>query len=228
MKKEIASHFNTAKQIHQDRGLAALVSWLFSWLGSKVFFYEKYYIGDFEIEKLRARKESDFLPRIEQYEFKIICSLEEMKTLFAKGMRVHPWFSFYDKKLEKGALAFCILVGEELASIRWLAMDEHAKEAVDSLPYEVDFSKGEICSGSNWTNPKYRNRGLASYIDFKLFDFLVKEGKSVHRAAMRKANAVAGKVYAKRGQEIQTEARLIKFLWWKSWKEKPLEKTVKL
>jgi hypothetical protein len=49
----------------------------------------------------------DFLPRIEQYDFKIIGSFAEKETLFPEGMHSHTWCPFYNKKLKKGAGDAC-------------------------------------------------------------------------------------------------------------------------
>jgi len=101
-------------------------------------------------------------------------------------------------------------------------MTQEAKNSLGEPPYDVDFSNNEVCHLDSWTNPKYRGRGLAPYISFKATQFGDERGKVYRRSVAHKGNIPSNRTYAKLGPNIHAEARYLKILWWKSWREKPL------
>jgi hypothetical protein len=101
-------------------------------------------------------------------------------------------------------------------------MSEEAKNAVDFLPYKVDFSNNEACTGSAATVPEYRSKGLEGYGCFKRLQFLGENGKIICRNAIEKRNIAAQKATARFSPRLYAEARYLQLLWWRFWKEKPL------
>ena len=126
------------------------------------------------------------------------------------------------EKLDKGAVALCIFVEQELAHISWVAMTEEAKKMVDPLPYKVDFANSEACMGGAWTNPKYRRMGLMEYGVYKRRQFQVERGLGIARGSIAARNVPSAGVAAKVGSNMYAEAHYLRILWWKCWKEKPL------
>ena len=64
--------------------------------------------------------------------------------------------------------------------------------------------------------------GLMAYSLFKRLEFLRESGKIRDRSTGHKRTIASRKAATKVGCEIYAEARYLKFLWWKFWKEKPL------
>ena len=101
-------------------------------------------------------------------------------------------------------------------------MTGEAKKTLGELPYRVDFSNNEACSGGSWTNPKYRRMGISNYDNFKAFQFLNERGKVIERSSIPKSNISSQKSRQPNPPKIYAEARYLKILCWKWWKEKPL------
>ena len=123
--------------------------------------------------------------------------------------------------LDKGAIAFCVFVERELAHIGWVAMNEEAQYTFDPLPFKVDFSNREACTGGAWTNPKYRGRGLMSYTFLKRIQFLRERGILILRCSVNKKNIAPQKLHARLGANMYAEASYLKVLRWQLWKERP-------
>ena len=213
-----------AKQVLQTEGLIPLVRRGFPLLLGHFFRYRRYYLYETDIQQiLKERNEADFLPRIENFTIKIVSTNEQADELEAEGLEFRSQVINAGHRLDKGAVAFCIFVGQELAYHGWIATTEAAMKALGEPPLRVDFANNEACGADVWTNPKYRGKGLAPFADFKTYQFLQQIGRVVHRASTPTGNVSSQKAWAKLGHpKIHAEARYLKILWWKSWKEKPL------
>jgi len=213
-----------AKVILQNEGVVLLARQGFPFLLSFFFRYERYYLYVTDIQEvLKERNEVEPLTGIQDFTLKIVSTNEEADELEAEGLEFRAQSVNARKRLDKGAIAFCIFVDGELASLGWVATTQEAKDSVDRLPYKVDFSNRESCTGASMTNPKYRGMGLMGYNLWKRFEFLGQRGKVRDRAAVAKSNIASQRATMRVRTKIDTEARYLKILWWKSWKEKPLE-----
>ncbi len=209
-----------AKDILKTEGLKPLLTRGFDFV--KVWFleYGDYYLYEYT---LKERNEADFLPQIQDFTLKIISSNEEADKLAeAMGSDFRRRLVTARSMLDKGVIAFCIFVKGEIAHIGWVALSEEAHKAVDNLPYRVDFSNNEACTGGTETIPQYRVKGLMTYGCVKRFQFLRENGKVISRNAVEKSNIASQKALAKFGPRIYAEARYLKLLRWRFWKEKPL------
>jgi L-amino acid N-acyltransferase YncA len=101
-------------------------------------------------------------------------------------------------------------------------MNEEAKKCFDVLPYRVDFSGKQACTGGTWTHPKYRGKGLMGYGYYKRFEFLREKGFKSSRNGVEVGNTASNKVHARFGPRIYGRGRYLKVFGWKSWKEMPL------
>jgi len=213
-----------AKQIFQTEGLILLVRQGFPFLFSFFFRYKRYYLYETDVQEiLKERNEADFLPRIDSFDFRIVHTNQEADELEAEGLEFRSQVNNARHRLDKGAVTFCIFVGQELAYYGWIATTEAAMKALGEPPLRVDFANNEACGADVWTNPKHRGKGLAPFADFKTYQFLQQIGRVVHRASTLTSNVSSQKAWAKLGHpKIHAEARYLKILWWKSWKEKPL------
>lgn len=91
-------------------------------------------------------------------------------------------------------------------------MTEEAKSTFDPLPYQVNLSDNQACTGGTITVPKYRGKGLMTYGYFKRFEYLRKHGITTSRNVVNAGNVTSQKVHAKFGPIIYARARYIKIL----------------
>ena len=101
-------------------------------------------------------------------------------------------------------------------------MTAEAKKPLDDLPYSVDFSNHEACTGGTVTIPKYRGKGLMAYGYLKRFQFLKERGIVASRNAVAIDNIASQKAHARFNPQIYAEVHYLNILWFKSWKETPL------
>jgi hypothetical protein len=215
------SHFRRGKDILQTGGLTALVKRGLLFMMRLFFEYETYYLSESYIADAQNANKADFMPRIDNFTWKVIHTNLEADALEAGGLEFRSQFPTARGRLDKGATAFCIFVGKELGSISWVAMNEQAQASLSEPPYRVDFSNNEACTGAFWTNPKFRRMNLGGYASFKRRQYLLERGILTTRGAFAKWNTIAPKAF-RFTQNIYAEARYFRFLWWQSWKEKPL------
>ena len=210
-----------AKQIFQTEGLIPLLRRVLEFF--RVFQYGTWYLYEnHPSEVLKSQTEADVMPKIQNFTFKTVFTNQEADELEAEGLEFRSQVTDARKKLDKGAVAFCVFVEQELAHICWDAFTEEAKKMVDPLPYKVDFTNNESCGGGAWTNPRYRRMGLHTYSIFKGYQFLNKKGIVTSRSSIAASNIASQDMAAKFGDRVYAEARYLRILWWKSWKEKPL------
>ncbi len=211
--------FKRARDILQTEGLKPLLTRGFAFVEVRFLEYGDYYIYEYT---LKERNEADFLPELQDFTFKIISSNEEADKLAkAVGSDFRRRFVTARNKLDKGAIAFCIFVKGEIVHIGWVALSEEAHKAVDNLPYRVDFLNHEACTGGTETIPQYRGNGLMAYGYVKRFQFLKGQGIVVSRNAVAKSNIASQKAHAKFNPKVIAEAKYLRLLWWRFWKEKP-------
>jgi len=211
--------FSRAKDIFQTEGLRPLLSRGFA----RYFFqYRTFYLYK---RSVIERNEADFLPRIQNFTVKIVSTNQQADELAADSIDFRSRFVNARRCLDKGAIAFCIFVDRELAHLAWVAMSEEAKNTFDYLPYHVEFSNKEACTGGAVTIPKYRGKGLLTYSHVKRDNFLSERGIITVRNAVATNNIATQKVQVRDGPSICAKARYLKILWWKFWKETPLIET---
>ncbi len=212
-----------AKDILKTEGLKPLLTRGFDFAKAWFFDYGDYYLYEYTLEE---RNEADYLPEIGDFTFKMISNNEEADKLAkAIGSDFRRRFVKSRRMLDKGAIAFCIFVKGEIAHIGWIALSEEVHKAADNLPQRVDFLNHEAYTGGTHTIPQYRSKGLMSYGYFKMFEFLRGKGIVVSRNAIAKDNIVSQKAHVKFSPRVYAEAKQLRLLWWRFWKEKPLARS---
>jgi hypothetical protein len=216
--------FTRAKHILQTEGLLPLLMRGFNLLIGYFFQYGNYYLYETDISKvLEQNNEQDLIPDIPNFTLKIVSTNEQGDKLEREGFEFRSQFLNAKERLDRGAIAFCIFVEQELANIGWIALTQQAKDSIDSLPYQVKFDDKEGYTGAAKTQPKYRNMGLMRYNYFKRLQFLKENGILRDRAAVAKSNIASQKGAAKISDvNICAEARFLKIMWCRFWWEKPL------
>lgn len=211
-----------AKDTLRKEGLISLARKGFTSLLLYFFQYQTCYVYEHTIKEM---DEADFKPRIQNYTVQIVSTKQRADELAAAGFEFRSHTIHASRKLDKGAIAFCIFVGRELAHIGWIAMTEEAKKAVDHHPYFVDFDNNEACGGAAQTMPQYMGKGLMTYGYYIESQFLRERGVRIARSSVDTSNIAALRVHAKFDSKICVEARYLKVLWWQFWKERPFKPT---
>ena len=213
--------FRRANQILQAEGLIFLFRRALEFFG--VFQYGTYYLYEnYPSQVLKGKTEADFMPKIQDFTFTIVSTNQQADELVAEGLEFRSKVTKTREKLDKGAVAFCIFVEQEFAYIHWVAMTEEAKKMVAPLPYKVDFAKNEVCGGGVWTTPKYRRMRLSTHARFKIYQFLKERSIVTYRYSIAAGNIASQRSAGWFIPKMYAEARYLRVLWWKSWKEKPL------
>ena len=210
---------NGAKHILRTEGLLPLLSRGFDFLTRYLFQYGTFYLYQHNIAE---RSETDFMPKLQNLTVHIVSTNQQADELAARGFDCRSYSIRARRRLDKGAIAVCIFVKQELAGAVWGALTEEAKKTIDSLPYHVDFVNKVACTGGTVTIPKYRRKGLMKYGYYKIFQFLGERGIMTSRNAVRTSNIASQKAHASFGYRIYARGRYLKILWWQFWKETPL------
>jgi RimJ/RimL family protein N-acetyltransferase len=225
MISELVLMLGRARTILQREGLIQLIERGFDFTRRRLFLYGHYYIYEHTLEE---RNEADFMPRIQDFTYRIVCSNKEADELAAAiGCDFRRRFITTRKSLDKGAIAFCVFVDGEIAHIGLAALSEEAKNTFDFIPYEVNFSNNQACTGGTETVDKYRGKGLMVYGYFKRFQFLREMGITASRNAVNVNNIASQRAHARFGPKIYAKVRYLKLLGWEFWKETPLLPTTK-
>ena len=214
--------FGRANQIYHTEGLMSLVRQGFAFLMNHIFEYRTYYLKAYRFENVKHMNENAFIPKTDNVTIEIVASNEEADELEAEGLEFRSHITNARERLDSGAIAFCIFIGQELANIGWVAMTQQAKDSLNGPPLKVDFSNNEGYLGGTWTNPKYRRLGLHTYVIFKRLEFMLDKGLLTSRSAIAKTNTASLTRIRRLGVWPYGEGRYLRLLWWKSWKEKPV------
>ena len=222
MKSTLTNLFIRAKDIFQQEGLISLLRRGFTFLAGYLFRYETYCFIEHTMKEVK--NEDDFMSIIQGLTAKMVYTHQQADELVADGFDfLDYWTDSRRRYLDKGAIAFCIFVGQELACIAWIAMTQEAKDELDPIPYHVDFSSGEACMAGALTLPKYRGKGLMTYNTAWRHRILKEHGIITARGSMRTNNIVAQNTWRKLGFKPYAKARKLKLGPWTFWKEITLQ-----
>lgn len=221
--------FQKALVVLRRRGLPSVIKQTFLYLLENGFMRKTFYVYENDFSHI-----PEFVPKTENYTLKVISKLGEVDELIAQGFDFSSYRKFYrdvpelKQTLAKGAVLFSVFVGKELAHTTWVALNEQAKQDIDTVPYKVDFQNGEVCSGDSETNPKYHRLGIYAYVYSNIFQFLKQEGRSIDRFTIEKSNTASHHTLAKFNSEVRAEGSLTRILLWSFWKEKPVNRRLKV
>jgi hypothetical protein len=200
--------------ILQKEGIRTFLSQVFLFLGSYFYRRGSYYIYE---KSLTKNEQYSFQTKLPNVEVKIISTPEEFEQLVSNGYDF-KMMNFKDK-LKKGAVAFCALINKKLAHVTRVAFNEEAKKEIDYLPFGIAFQNKEACSGSSFTDPKFRGKGLLSYIYAYIFPYLVQKGIVKDKFTIEVNNISSQKAHAKFNPTIIGKGHYLKILWWEFWRE---------
>ena len=207
--------------IIRTQGLLSLIRRAFLFIIRWLFTYERYDLYEGTIGEILKLDETEILPRTQAFTLRVISSNKEADNLEAQGFEFRSYIPGAVERLDKGAMAFCIFVGHELANMGWLAFTKEANQTIWDSPFGADFSNDESVTGGSFTNPKYRAMGMMTYNLYKRLEFANEQGKLRDRAIMRKSNIAPQILAAKFGYRVYAEMHFIRIVGCKIWKMKP-------
>jgi len=218
----LREQFRRAALTYRTEGFLALARRASAHAAGWLFRYETYYLYEANSSTYRRRSDHGFVPKVDGLSFRVVFTDEEADEVEAQGFHFRKYVVDTKGKLDKGAIAFCVFVGHELANIGWLCTTQRARDGLKEPPATVDFSNGEAWAGGAWTAPRYRRMGLHTYSGLKRDEWWFQKGIVRSKWAVARSNAASLGADIKTGNLRYGEGRYLKILWWKSWREKPL------
>lgn len=208
-----------ARYTLRHEGWRALVKQGISFVLGRFFSYGHYYIYEKEVGS--GDSWVDTKPGVE-CTVRVVSSLDDLEGLAAQGHDVRAMN--FRPKLRKGAIAFCLFAGDELASVTWVARTRDAKPEIDPLPFFVYFEAGEVCTGASYTHPAHRGRGLVALTYHHIVPYLADAGVTRARFSIGLSNIRSQGAHAKLSPRIASRGRYLKVLCWDSWREQPVRR----
>ena len=211
------------KTILKTEGVISFTGRILSFLVRHIFCYETYYVSETDLDN-QAVNPADFIPDLANLTFKTFTSNKEADEHVANGFED---FRLYHRNarrgLDKGAIAICLFVGNEVGYLTFIARCEEAVRVFNEMPYRVDFSSKRAYSVGAITVPKHRRKGLKTYGVLFRDETSREMGVATIRAVIRTDNIANLRASATLGRRAIARARYIRFLWWKFWKETAID-----
>lgn len=214
--------YRAAKRVYSTEGATALTREGLRFVTRRLYRRESYYCYTYALSEAADDSTDEITPTIEGLTSMMVRSNEQADELELQGLEFRSRSPRSRRALDAGAVAHCMFVGRELASVGWIVTTEEAKAALGDPPHKVDFAHGEACTTAVWTNPAFRRMGLGHYGAVVRDCFLLDSGYRVRRSVIGKDNTPSATGAAKLRPEACTEARYVRMLWWKTWRERPL------
>ncbi len=165
----------------------------------------------------REWPEAAFCPLADEFEERFVSDNREADSIAVEHEDFRLLLPRSRHALDCGAMAFCVYSGIEVAHVAWLATSAAARECLDHLGYAVRFEAGEAWTGGAWTVPAFRNRGLLTHSCRRRFEYLLRSGWMVSRAAVETGNTVSHRAtmrFEPRVYAIGRQWRLLGRRWW--------------
>ena len=208
------------RRILREEGIGPLLSRGTTYLVRRAVVVGRYYVLE---HALVARNEAEFRPRAPGLDVRVLSSNREADAL-PPSWDPRPIFLTGASRLEVGATAFCLYIGGELAHVGWTAVTPAAKKLMDSVPYRVDFERGEACTGGTWTRPNFRGLGLMTYSYFLRLEHLRALGYVRSRNCVAVDNAASLRAHAKFKPKMCSVGLMVRVPGWTYWSERPITK----
>ena len=194
----------------------------------RIYNNNEFYIQDTNLTHVDTLMQK---PQIKDFTFKVLNTATELDELIDGGYDLVMNFSKIKRGLKKGMVAFLILVDGELASMGWACMTEESKATLRGYPYNDDLDR-QACIVGDWTNPKFRDSGISSYVKHKRQQLLKEKGFTFERSIVEES--IVKDLRSMRAQKrfeltykrrTYTNVSLPGILGVEFWKEHPLNET---
>lgn len=187
------------RQILHDKGFPSLVKWLL-FAHATVCLWENTLGGPnipCKLDNLRLR---------------IISRVEDFNELLTGGFDL-LWYEISvqecKERLGKGATLFCALVDRDVAHVSWSGTTRKSYSDFYSFPIDYGY---EASIGGTMTAPKYRGKGIYTYVYSQIFQYLREKGYSKCVFETQKDNIAIHKAQAKLGSSIWGEGQHLRLL----------------
>lgn len=222
MRDRMLASFRRARDIIRTEGLVRLIRAMLSLMVWHLYRRRTYYLYEHYPDTIRDLNENQLMPRIDDFVLNVVCTNQEADEMEANGFKFRSYAAHARQSLNRGAIAFCMFAGKELAHISWVALNERAQHSINDLPLKVDYSQNEAWTGGTVTMPKYRRRGLMAYSNLKRREFMTGRGIGVARNTIATDNYIAQKVHSKFRPQSLEKVSYKRILFWESWKKIPM------
>jgi len=220
--KKMKALFRVAHSTFRQEGLVSLLRRSAIFVLERFYWSRRYYIFEHDADWADDVNEADFMPKTDEFEFRVVSTASEAGKLDMEVVE-SSWHGFTaEDALERGSIACCTLVGNELAHVMWVAPNDRARDYMRLPPMSIDISQGEYCA-NGWTNPRYRRMGFAQYTSLKAVRALRDRGLNRDRYVVNQRNVASLLTFGRFESKMCGEARHLKLLWWRLWKEWPTD-----
>ena len=156
---------------------------------------------------------------VDNLTLKIITELEEfdeLLTIISNGFGL-SWYEMSiqqcRERLSRGAILFLALVGKETSHISWVGTTKRTHgEFYFSSPIDYEH---EASIGGTMTFPKYRGKGIYTWVYSQIFQYLRDKGYSRAVFEVDKTNVAVQKAQVKLGSYVWGEMYDLRFLLFK-------------
>ena len=224
MLKKLRRTYSGLMGVIKYEGVKSLCSRGYKYICHSLFFAEDFYVSRGYIQSIEEGDESRYLPKIDNYCYRIITTNQEADELIAEGFKFGAYELNLRTVLDKEVLAYCIFIDNELAHMICKAVTQRGKKAVDPRPFHVDFESGSAVAGKAFTVPKYRQLHLRAYSGFLLRKYNREQGINHGYGTLEVHNypAIANTAYNPHAR-IMSRCKYLRLLWFKYFKETPLD-----
>jgi len=220
MKNKLKYFRSGVRGVLKHEGVMSLISRGYRYLLHRFFILEHYYVVVESYGDIDKEVEADYLPKVDNHCWRIISTNQEVDELIADGFDLGAYELNLRISVEKEAVGFCHFVGKELAHYTFLADNPRGKDAVDLLPFHVDFKNGQSVCGNSLTVPKYRSLHFRIYNGYIIRKYSWSKGIVGSTYSIEVNNYPALVSHAKSlNKLIVSRCRFIKILWFKHLKE---------
>ncbi len=226
MFNKLKKAYSGLRAVVKYEGVKSLISRGYTHLLHRSIVFEKYYVVCADIKNAGKDREADFLPKTDNFCYKIISTNREADELTADGFHLASYEFNLRASLDKDVVVFCIFIGKELAHIVCLANNIRGKATVDPRPFSIDFQHGEVVTGKALTIPKFRRLRLRNYSAYLLRMYCLERDITRIKGTMLVNNYAALGAASLHGyMTIISECRLVRIFWIKHYKCKQTELT---
>jgi hypothetical protein len=183
-----------------------------------IFDYRRFYLYE---HRHVVRGAAMFLPTLDAFDEYFVVSNDTADHLAKERQDFRDIVPGARCALDRGAVAFCVYAGHELAHVGWLAMSAPARRALDHLGYDVDFESGEGWTGRAYTVRRYRGKGLLAYSCLRRFEYLLDSGVARSRAAVDMGNPGSHRTTMGFGPQVYAIGCQLRLFCWRRWVERP-------
>jgi GNAT superfamily N-acetyltransferase len=202
-------------------GAINLAGHIFLFLVSPIFKYQ----SNFLLYKKTGTEQNEPLLKAKDSVFKVVTSVVEFDKLrhefsVDNYLDIAEFMEHHDKRLEAGAILFCVFVGKELVCTGWAYIDQKTMSVSNSFKITVDYDNNEAYWGRVYTLPQYRGLGINPSLITGATKYLYTIGVKLLKTSILKDNVSSLRTTEKTGWSVYGEKYFVRILVWNFSREK--------